>query len=70
MVWLVEKKAHSLFYRPYLYFKRIEDTEAVPGESSVAVIEDLIRRGEHREARLLAKEFISQTLEGLRYLQT
>ncbi|PIL26170.1 transporter [Ganoderma sinense ZZ0214-1] len=66
----VEKKTHSLFYRPYSYFKRVEDTEEVPGQNAVAVIEDLIHHGNYREARLLAKEFISQTLEGLRYLQT
>ncbi len=66
----VEKKTHSLFYRPYSYFKRVEDAEVLPGESTVVVIEDLIRHGNLHEARLLAKEFIAQTLEGLRYLQT
>ena len=66
----VEKKTHSLFYRPYSYFKRVEDTEELPGQNTIAAIDGLIRHGSHREARLLTKDFIFQTLEGLRYLQT
>ena len=66
----VEKQTHSLFYKPYSYFKRTKGTEDLPGQSTVAIIEDLIRDGNYREARGLAKEFIAQTLEGLRYLQT
>ncbi|TBU53845.1 alkaline phosphatase-like protein [Dichomitus squalens] len=64
------KKADSIFYRPYSYFRYSKGTEELPGQSDVTSIEDLIRYGEYYQARLHAKAFIAETLEGLRYLQT
>ena len=66
----VEKKTHSLFYRPYSYFRHSEGTSELPGQSEVKSIEDLIRSEEYSQARFRAKELIAETLEGLRYLQT
>ncbi|KAI0706031.1 alkaline phosphatase-like protein [Cerioporus squamosus] len=66
----VEKKTHSLFYRPYAYFAHANGTEELPGQSQIAATEELIRNKDYYQARLQAKEFIAHTLEGLRYLQT
>ncbi|KAI0742507.1 alkaline phosphatase-like protein [Daedaleopsis nitida] len=66
----IEKKTHSLFYRPYSYFAQTEHLEEHPGETEVAVIEELIRSMSYYQARLRAKDFVTHALEGLRYLQT
>ncbi|RPD52571.1 alkaline phosphatase-like protein [Lentinus tigrinus ALCF2SS1-6] len=66
----VEKKTHSLLYRPYSYFLHAENTEELPGESQIALIDEMIQNRNYYQARLQAKEFIAHTLEGLRYLQT
>ncbi|KAI0807038.1 alkaline phosphatase-like protein [Fomes fomentarius] len=65
-----EKKAHSLFYRPYGYFAQLESLEELPGDSELAAIQDLIRSRTYYQARLQAKDLVVHTLEGLRYLQT
>ena len=67
---LVEKKTHSLFYRPYAYFAHVEGTDILPGQSQIAGIEELIQSKSYHQARLQAKDLIAHTLEGLRYLQT
>ena len=67
---LDDKKAHSLYYRPYSYFAHLEDSEILPGDSVIASIEELIQQKRYHQARSRAKEFILHTLEGLRYLQT
>lgn len=69
-LFLVEKKAHALFYRPYPYFAHAGDSEELPGESQIFDIESLIRDGNYGEARFRAKEFVMHTLEGLRFLVT
>ncbi|KAI0776671.1 PigN-domain-containing protein [Trametes elegans] len=65
-----EKKMHSLFYRQYYYFAVTEQSEDVPGDSALGVIDHLIQQGDFLQARLHAKKLIEHTLEGLRYLQT
>lgn len=65
-----DKKAHSLFYKPYSFFAATEDSEDVPGDAELAAIERFIAQGDYYQARLHAKELIQHTLEGLRYLQT
>ena len=66
----MEKKTHSLFYRPYTYFAHVEGTETLPGQSHIVGIEELIQSRSYHQARLQAKDVIAHTLEGLRYLQT
>ena len=66
----VEKRMHSLFYRPYPYFKQADDAFELPGYRDIVSIEELIRHGDYKLARFRAKGFIAETLEGLRYLQT
>ena len=65
-----QKKTYSLYYRPYSYFAHVADSEVLPGESVIAVIEGMIQQRRYHQARLQAKELIEHTLEGLRYLQT
>ncbi len=68
---LVEKKADSLFYRPYGYFaQQLESSKELPGDSELAEIQTLIRSRNYYQARLQAKGLVAHTLEGLRYLQT
>ncbi len=67
---LVEKKTHSLFYRPYAYFAHVEGTGELPGQTQIAAINESIQNENYYQARLQAKELIAHTLEGLRYLQT
>lgn len=70
-VYLIEdQKRRSLFYKQYPRFASAEDTEEMPGETGLAVIERLILHGNYSQARLRARSVIEATLEGLRYLQT
>ncbi|RDX46041.1 alkaline phosphatase-like protein [Lentinus brumalis] len=66
----IEKKTHSLFYRPYAYFAHVEGTGELPGQTQIAAINESIQNEKYYQARLQAKELIAHTLEGLRYLQT
>ncbi|KAI0826505.1 PigN-domain-containing protein [Trametes gibbosa] len=64
------KKMHSVLYRPYSFLAVAAQSQELPGESELAVIEALIQEENYYQARLRAKQLIEHTLEGLRYLQT
>ncbi|KAG6845535.1 hypothetical protein H0H87_007779 [Tephrocybe sp. NHM501043] len=66
----VNAKARTLFYKP---FAPLEGLEALKNEphriASLTRIEDLIRNGDWRDARLTSADLIRTGLSGLHYLQ-
>ncbi|KIP05711.1 hypothetical protein PHLGIDRAFT_30805 [Phlebiopsis gigantea 11061_1 CR5-6] len=63
------KKSTAFLYKPYSYFAELED-EGEPGSSVLNVVEVLIKRGRHDEAREASANLIASALAGLRYLET
>ena len=68
--WLEQKKARTLFYKPFTELEGVGVTKNPPRLMKTAEIEQSIHDEEWHTARKMSAEIIQSALRGLNYLQT